>query len=65
MQFTYIVDEAVAQRTAELLNQNAFTGIEAKHIDRLLVECNSQQVKVIRMCQAHALQETLDKLKEI
>ena len=64
MNIAYIIDNAVAQRTAELLNQNAFTGIEAKDVDRLLIECNSEQIRVIHNYQAQALQDVLNQLSK-
>ena len=64
MDIAYMIDNAVAQRTAELLNQNAFTGIEAKDVDVLLIECNSEQIRVIHNCQAQALQDVLNQLSK-
>lgn len=64
MDIAYIIDNAVAQRTAELLNQNAFIGIEAKDVDVLLIECNSEQICVIHNYQAQALQDVLNQLSK-
>lgn len=64
MDIAYIIDNAVTQRTAELLNQNAFIGIEAKDVDVLLIECNSEQIRVIHNYQAQALQDVLNQLSK-
>ena len=64
MDIAYIIDNAVAQRTAELLNQNAFIGIEAKDVDVLLIESNSEQIRVIHNYQAQALQDVLNQLSK-
>ena len=60
----HALDATVLQRTADLLNAGAFTGIEAHNVHNLVVECRPEQRDYVIDCYNQAVQEVFNKIKE-